>query len=320
MISVIVPVHNGSHYIERCIDSIAKSSYEHIEIIVVENGSTDSTYEICKKLSEYDDRIRLFSTEQCGVSNARNIGIDNAYGDWISFVDADDYISPVMLQKLMETTLEYSADLVFCDIIHGDEEFFDFSEMGRSVDGSKNVKKMTLDSFFCETYLRAQYKYSVVFNKLFNRRTLGEIRFNRNLYYIEDRNFVIQYALNCKKNIISIPDKLYYYYRNKDSISNSADQQRRMGQVYATLSDIDVLKRRGANPLYCDFVYANLLQLADFRMRQAKKYQCQGIQNELLPIISDAKASVFRGKLKVKDKIRFLGEHYYYMIREILNK
>lgn len=319
MISVIVPVHNGSHYIERCIDSIAKSSYEHIEIIVVENGSTDSSYEICKKLSENDGRIRLFSTEQCGVSNARNIGIDNAYGDWISFVDADDYISPVMLQQLMETTLEYSADLVFCDLIHGNEEFFDFSEIGCSRDCIKNAKIMTLDSFFCETYLRAQYKYSVVFNKLFNRRTLGEIRFNRDLCYIEDRNFVIQYALNCKK-IISIPDKLYYYYRNENSISNSADQQQRMGQVYATLSDIDVLKHRGAKPLYCDFVFANLLQLADFRMRQAKKFQCQGIQKELLPIISDAKASVFRGKLKIKDKIRFLGEHYYYMIREILNK
>lgn len=319
MISVIVPVHNGSKYIERCIDSIAKSSYENIEIIVVENGSTDNTQEICKKLSEKDDRIRLFSTEQCGVSNARNIGIDNAYGDWISFVDADDYISPVMLHQLMETTFEYSADLVFCDLIHGNEEFFDFSEMGCSIDGLKNAKKMTLDSFFYETYLRAQYKYSVVFNKLFNRRTLGEIRFNRNLYYIEDRNFVIQYALKCK-NIISIPDKLYYYYKNTDSISNSADQQQRMGQVYATLSDIDVLKRRGAKPLYCDYVFANLLQLADFRMRQAKKYQCQEIQNELRPIISEAKTFVFRGKLKIKDKIRFLGEHYYYMIREILNK
>lgn len=319
MISVIVPVHNGSRYIKRCIDSIAKSSYEHIEIIVVENGSTDNTYEICKKLSENDARIRLFSTDQCGVSNARNIGIDNAYGDWISFVDADDYISPVMLQQLMKTALEYSADLVFCDLVHGSEEFFDFSETGCSIDDLKNVETLTLDSFFRETYLRAQYKYSVVYNKLFNRRKLGEIRFNRNLYYIEDRNFVIQYALNCK-NIISIPDKLYYYFKNEKSISNSADQQQRMGQVYATLSDIDVLKRCGAKPLYCDFVFANLLQLADFRMRQAKKYKCQGIQNELLPIISDAKASVFRGKLKIKDKIRFLGEHYYYMIREILNK
>lgn len=224
-----------------------------------------------------------------------------------------------MLQQLMKTALEYSADLVFCDLVHGSEEFFDFSETGCSIDDLKNVETLTLDSFFRETYLRAQYKYSVVYNKLFNRRKLGEIRFNRNLYYIEDRNFVIQYALNCK-NIISIPDKLYYYFKNEKSISNSADQQQRMGQVYATLSDIDVLKRCGAKPLYCDFVFANLLQLADFRMRQAKKYKCQGIQNELLPIISDAKASVFRGKLKIKDKIRFLGEHYYYMIREILNK
>lgn len=319
MISVIVPVHNGSRYVERCINSIVKNTYKNIEIIIVENASTDNTYGICKKLSEQDDRIRLLSTEECGLPNARNIGIAHAHGDWISFVDADDYISPVMLQKLMETTLEYSADLVFCDFIHGSEEFHVFPETDDSTDGNQNARKMSMDSFFRETYLRAQYKYSVVWNKLFNRRTLGEIRFNKNLCYIEDRNFVIQYVLNCK-TIISIPDKLCYYFENENSISSSSSQKQRMGQVYATLSDIDVLKRRGAKPLYYDCAFAYLLQLADFRMRQAKKFQCQEIQNELLPIISDAKASVIRGKLRMKDKIRFLGEHYYYVMRERFHK
>lgn len=320
MISVIVPVHNGARHIKRCINSIISSSYQNFEIIIVENGSTDNTYELCKNLSENDGRIKLIFTTQCGVSNARNIGIDNAHGDWISFIDADDYISPVMLGKLMETTVEYSADMVFCDCIHGNEEFFDFSEIKGGIDDINcNVKEMTLDTFFYETYMRAQYKYSVVFNKLFSRKRLGKMRFDCNLYYIEDRNFVIQYVLNCNR-IISIPDKLYYYYQNENSISNSADQKTRMGQVYATLSDIEALKCCGAKSLYCDYAYANLLQLADFRMRQAPKYHCQEIQNELLPIISHAKAAVFRGKLKITEKIHFWGEHYYYTVKEILNE
>lgn len=314
MISVIVPVRNGAAFLERCIASIAGNTVRDIEIIIVENGSTDNTYAIAKALAAGDGRIRLLSTDVCGLSNARNIGLENASGEYISFVDADDYISPVMLERLKNAVEVYSADLALCELVHGADENFDFPQTGSPVNA---VRELTMDEYFRETYLRAQYKYSFVTNKLFSRKLIGDNRFNTDLGYIEDRNFTIRYVLSCKK-IISVPDALYYYYKNPNSISNSASQRERMSQVYATLSDIDILSRPGVKPLYRDYAYANLLQLADFRLRQAKKYHLDDIQSELLPIIAKAKAAVLSGGMKPVEKARFLGEHYYYALRNLV--
>lgn len=269
MISVIVPVYNGSAYIERCIDSITGSTFRDIEIIVVENGSTDNTWEVLEALAAGDSRIKPISTEIRGLSNARNIGIDHASGDWIAFVDADDYISPLMYERLAEAARTHGADLVLCDFAQGTEEHFDFTEANRPAEGCNAAEELTRDDYFRRTYLRAQYKYSVAWNKLFRRETMGNIRFNPSLHYIEDRNFAIQFVLNSKK-VVSISEPLYYYYRNGNSISNSASQRQRVGQVYDTLEDIDILERSGEKLLYSDCAYANLLQLADFRLRQAK--------------------------------------------------
>ena len=282
MISVIVPVYNGSAYIERCINSITGSTFRDIEIIAVENGSTDNTWEVLEALAAGDSRIKPIYTEIRGLSNARNIGIDHASGDWIAFVDADDYISPLMYERLAEAEL-------------------------------------TRDDYFLKTYLRAQYKYSVAWNKLFRRETMGNIRFNPSLHYIEDRNFAIRFVLNSKK-VVSISETLYYYYRNGNSISNSAGQRQRVGQVYDTLEDIDILERSGEKLLYRDCAYANLLQLADFRLRQAKKYHMDDVQQELRPIIARARKAVVKGELPLKEKLRFLGEHYYYVLRGLRKK
>ena len=319
MISVIVPVHNGSAYIERCINSITGSTFRDIEIIAVENGSTDNTWEILEALASRDDRIKPISTEIRGLSNARNIGIDHASGGWIAFVDADDYISPLMYERLAEAAREYNADLVLCNYVRGKEEHFDFGGADCPAEGYDVVGELTKDDYFRKTYLRAQYKYSVAWNKLFRRETMGNIRFDPSLHYIEDRNFAIQFALRSKK-VVAIPEILYYYYRNENSICQSAGQRQRVGQVYDTLEDIDILERFGEKPLYRDCAYANLLQLADFRLRQAKKYHMDDVQQELRPIIARAKKAVVKGELPLKEKLRFLGEHYYYALRGLRKK
>ena len=148
---------------------------------------------------------------------------------------------------------------------------------------------------------------------------MGNIRFNPSLHYIEDRNFAIQFVLNSKK-VVSISETLYYYYRKGNSISNSAGQRQRVGQVYDTLEDIDILERSGEKLLYRDCAYANLLQLADFRLRQAKKYHMDDVQQELHPIIARARKAVVKGELPLKEKLRFLGEHYYYVLRGLRKK
>ena len=148
MISVIVPVYNGSAYIERCINSITGSTFRDIEIIAVENGSTDNTWEVLEALAAGDSRIKPISTEIRGLSNARNIGIDHASGDWIAFVDADDYISPLMYERLAEAARTHGADLVLCDFAQGTEEHFDFTEANRPAEGCNAAEELTRDDYF----------------------------------------------------------------------------------------------------------------------------------------------------------------------------
>ena len=113
LISIIVPVHNSSKYLNKCLDSILNQTYKHIEIIVIENGSTDNSLEI---LNNYKDKIKLEVLECSGLSQARNRGLELSKGEYIAFVDSDDIIEPNMIEELLNNIKETKSDLSCCDI------------------------------------------------------------------------------------------------------------------------------------------------------------------------------------------------------------
>ena len=152
MLSIIVPIHNGAQYLRKCISSILSSSYQDFEIILVENASTDNSLDLCRQLGRKNSCIKIISTEVGGVSHARNLGLDAADGEYITFVDCDDYISPYMYETLMRGIVDTGADIIFCDIKMGNDTGFDFHQPNYS------VKSMSKDSFFYNTYMKSQYK------------------------------------------------------------------------------------------------------------------------------------------------------------------
>lgn len=111
MVSVIIPVYNREKYIEECVSSVLEQHYHSLEIIIVDDGSTDRTVELCKRLSEKDDRIRLFAVEHIGVSAARNKGIDEAQGEYLFFIDSDDVIHPALLGSLVAAIKENEVSI-----------------------------------------------------------------------------------------------------------------------------------------------------------------------------------------------------------------
>ena len=113
MISVIVPVYNVKPYLRKCLDSIINQSYRDLEILIIDDGSTDGSGDICDEYRK-DDRIKVFHTENRGLSAARNLGLDSASGDWIGFVDSDDWIEPDMYEVLIRKGEETGADVVEC--------------------------------------------------------------------------------------------------------------------------------------------------------------------------------------------------------------
>ena len=113
-ISVIVPVYNVENYLEKCVESILKQTYTNLEILLVNDGSTDTSGELCDQLAQRDQRIRVIHKENGGLSDARNRGIEEASSDLIGFIDSDDYIDQDMYETLYRQMLESSADLSMC--------------------------------------------------------------------------------------------------------------------------------------------------------------------------------------------------------------
>ena len=116
LVSVIVPVYNVEKYLKKCVTSIMENSFKNLEINLVDDGSTDNSGQLCDELAIMDIRIKVIHKKNGGLSSARNAGLDIARGDYISFVDSDDYIDKNMLGKMLDKAIEYNADIVQCGI------------------------------------------------------------------------------------------------------------------------------------------------------------------------------------------------------------
>ena len=114
-ISIIVPIYNAKEHLDKCVESILEQTEKNLEIILVDDGSKDNSFEICKKYEKIDQRVKVIHQENAGVSVARNHGIEIAEGEYIGFVDSDDWIEPVMYERLLKEAKETNADVVMCD-------------------------------------------------------------------------------------------------------------------------------------------------------------------------------------------------------------
>lgn len=307
MISVIVPVYNGEKTLQRCVDSIIESTVKDIEIILVENGSTDQTLKICQAYSEQYENIETIVTDIKGLSHARNIGMNAAKGDWIAFVDADDYISPVMYERFLQRAAEHHDDFVFGNIVLGRADEFEW-DIGNDNDIDRNI---SVNEYCWNLFCVAQYKYSIVMNKLFFAELVKDFRFDETLRYTEDREFVFR-VLSKVSSIGYIESPVYYYYQgNLECISKSSNVATRIDQVHSLqkcLTFADAMF--SAYPQYGDYIAACLLQNADFRKKRAEECGLTEQVEELNLIAKETVGRVRNAKhLDKKTKIKFLLEH-----------
>lgn len=305
MISVIVPVYNGEKTLQRCIDSIIESTVKDIEIILVENGSTDQTLKICQAYSNQYENIKTIVADVKGLSHARNLGMNAAKGDWIAFVDADDYISPVMYERCLQKVAEHHSDFVFGNIVLGRADKFEW-DIGNDMD-----RNITVNEYCWNLFCVAQYKYSIVMNKLFSAELVKDFRFDETLRYTEDREFVFR-VLSRVSSIGYIESPVYYYYQgNLECISKSSNIAIRIDQVHSLqkcLAFADAMF--SARPQYGDYIAACLLQNADFRKRKAEEYGLTSQVEELNSIIEATIGRVRRARyLDARTKLKFLLEH-----------
>ena len=206
MISVIVPVYNTEKYLHRCIDSILAQTYTDFELLLIDDGSSDSSGAICDEYATKDSRVRVFHKENGGVSSARNLGLDNAKGEWVAFCDSDDYVYSSWLQNYSIIENEVIYDFV-CQGIDTDKPLYPTTNLcSYGLDFKGGVSE-------CINELHKVKLLGYLHNKVFRLSIINDnsIRFDIRLDFREDEVFVIQYLLYCK-NIISVSQIGYHYF------------------------------------------------------------------------------------------------------------
>lgn len=218
LVSVIIPVYNVEKYLDMCISSVVKQTYTNLEIILIDDGSTDYSGQICDEWANKDSRIIVVHKNNGGLSDARNIGLDKAKGNWIVFVDSDDTISLDMISITMNVAKKNKVDMVAFGIKRVDEGYNENSFDGESVKPELLTGKTILYEF-----AKTGKGYSIVCNKLYKKETWKNLRFP--LGKIHEDEFVIVQILQRIRNIAIIDNVLYFYRQREGSIMASADKK-----------------------------------------------------------------------------------------------
>lgn len=220
MISVIVPVYKAEKYLHRCVDSILAQSYTDFELLLINDGSPDNCGAICDEYAAKDSRVRVFHKTNGGVSSARNMGLDNARGEWITFIDSDDYVHPDYLRSLYERV---DVDLIVgsFQLVGSDENWIGILE---NVEYDRDVLRLKLETAAFPP------NYHGILGKLYRARIIKDnnIRFDTKIYLSEDWLFTLNYFIYIES--VCTIDKPYYYYER--GTTGSLSQNNRYFEEY----------------------------------------------------------------------------------------
>ncbi len=215
LISIVIPVYNSQPYLPHCLDSIINQTYQNIEIVVVNDGSTDDSLNILEEYQKKDKRIKIINIKNCGVSHARNIGIKNSTGEYISFVDSDDTIEINAIEILYKDIIESEADLVQCNNYLNEYKIFHTYDSIKISSKKEVFRKFLAEKIFC-----------TVWGKLYKRKLFNSVAFNEYYNNHEDELFIFDIIKNCEVVFLE-KSHLYNYSWNKiGSLTNKVINKR----------------------------------------------------------------------------------------------
>ncbi|MBQ8658558.1 MAG: glycosyltransferase [Clostridia bacterium] len=282
-VSVIIPVYNVEKYLRRCLDSVINQTYSTLEIILIDDGSLDSSGFICDEYAQRDKRFKVIHQSNGGVSFARNTGLEIANGEYISFVDSDDCIANNYFEILMKCVIENKAEVVGCDVF----KFRDDSQLSDEIginDTNMYILAMTL--------LKAMEKHSVwdyVCGKIYKKEILKGQKFDLNLRFGEDALFNLN--LCCEKNniinqVYYINRPLYFYFqRDNSAVHNSSykDIQKRIYVYLEYFSKKEVLS--AGKTMFAKVIIKDLLSFRYLAMYEGEKNSTKKFVKETFYIV-----------------------------------
>ena len=262
LISFVIPVYNVEKYLHKCVESVLAQTYDNIEVILVDDGSTDKSSEICDSFAVKDTRVRVVHKKNGGQSLARNEGLRFAHGAYISFIDSDDYVSPLLAEKLFSSINDTNSDLAMC--------FFSYTDEDGTVLGDYN-DDTCIGEYNTEELLRklaAGWTLGIlVWNKLYKKEL-----FENGIQFTEGRiaedELIAHRLLSQVKKAFIVPDVLYFYRQREGSITNSNFTKRNLDSIEALIDRVEFFISEGKKELaFISLVSAmrNLAFLWQFR-------------------------------------------------------
>lgn len=274
LISIIVPVFNVEDYLEKCLSSLLIQTYRNLQIILIDDGSTDSSGKICDRYRARDERIVLYHLENKGVSEARNYGLDRAAGKYVFFVDSDDFLEYQAIETLYTEMKNNDVDLVECsyfkNYIEKKEEVI---HPRAKISGQTAVRSLLLWDGYLTPFC---------WDKLYIKDKIRDLRFDSNLKIGEDALFVYEYLLKCD-NVLVTEKTMCNYRIREDSAIGNVYTRKKMDSVRAAERISTICKDR--NVMYCYdqihvglaafFSYANMLNTIPYTKLNEFKSDCE---------------------------------------------
>lgn len=233
LISVIVPVYNVEKYLPKCLDSLLAQTWQELEIIVVDDGSPDNSWDIMQEYARRDSRVRLIRQKNGGLSAARNAGVDAARGEWIGFLDSDDYVAPEMYETLYRVALKKNAQMAVCNLTY-------MTPDGKSIPRTSPITKdevLTGIQMMGRLAGPQNWYYIMATNKLYQRRLFEKVCFPVGKFH-EDEYTAHLFYWQCE-SVAVIKDAMYYYVQQEGSIMHTESVRKRVDGAAGMLERAD---------------------------------------------------------------------------------
>lgn len=307
LVSIVVPIYNVKKYLEKCIDSLRRQSYKNIEILLIDDGSTDGSSKIVDKYARLDSRVIAIHKPNGGLSDARNVGIDNHKGKYIFFIDSDDYIHQDTIQILMDVAIKTNADIVECGVKYVDDD--------SQLKWETNSVAFDLKPYNHDEAVKRilSYEFKIMaWNKLYKSELFSDIRFP--VGKIHEDEFTTPYLVDKCKIYVTINNELYAYVQRNNSIMNNKFNYSRLDCIEAHEKRINYFNKK-YNYIYDNEMnYRYFISLVNLKVLMGNEYKnsivCEKLKEEFVLLV----------KTDSKIGIKIKGLMYYFFSKQMINR
>lgn len=319
LISIVIPVYNVEKYLHRCLDSVKYQTYSELQIILVDDGSTDSSGKILDEYAQSDERFIVIHKENGGLSDARNEGMKHIHGQFFCFIDSDDFVHPSFIEVLYKTIKKWNAKIAICERLEVIEESDDYIELlknnGNKINDIDTYNERTLigTNVFIELYKQDSVDFIVAWNKLYSSDLIDVLSFP--IGKIHEDEFAIPKTLYNADIIVYKKIPLYYYIRRSGSITVSKFDEKQLQLEEALMERVDFYAENDLKELIgagmhhligqCFYDFSRIDDSDDVVLKKMKKRLLRKLTRYYIKYISYVNGKKYEGKRILKEWIGF---------------